>query len=192
MAFDNIERPDDFLGVRPFARSNGESRNPFDAAHGFGDSLWTREMGSYQSALDPNGRFGFNADARYNGALVAKRKIDAAVLGTTAHGNHSKSVDEIHWSSDPDNRPSFAQSILEEFNIKAERAANQLENNLISQTEYDRLINEARIEGMKEHIAFTKTMEAGYFPLGKTPRCSTLPCARPLSASACSVSPSIC
>lgn len=35
MAFDNIERPDDFLGVTSVTGSNDAERNPFDAAHAF-------------------------------------------------------------------------------------------------------------------------------------------------------------
>ncbi len=54
MAFTNIDKPDSFLGVESFERSNGSPRNPFDAAHGFGDALWRSEMGDYQDAPPNN------------------------------------------------------------------------------------------------------------------------------------------
>ncbi len=54
MAFPNIDKPDSFLGVESFERSNGSPRNPFDAAHGFGDALWRSEMGEYQDAPPNN------------------------------------------------------------------------------------------------------------------------------------------
>ncbi|WP_367714278.1 hypothetical protein AB2N04_00900 (plasmid) [Nitratireductor sp. GISD-1A_MAKvit] len=163
MAFTNIDKPDSFLGVESFERSNGSPRNPFDAAHGFGDALWRNAMGNYQELLDPNGEFGFHQEARYNGALVANRAVDAAVLGTTAHGNHGKSVNELHWSSNPEtDGMSFAQSIEAEFKETLKDLNADLLAGDITQAEFDSAVRDARINAILDHIAFTKTMKAGY------------------------------
>jgi len=120
MAFDQgapngIARPDNWFGVGDFELSNGTVRTAWDGAHATGDAFWRREMGEYQNALDPDGSFKFDPDARWNGALVSNRTIDGGASGTTAHGNHGQAVNEISWSSDQ-NKPSFFQSVLDEFN----------------------------------------------------------------------------
>ena len=98
-----------------------KKRTPWDGAHSTGDSLWQDKMQSYQSKLDPEGHFKFDQNARWNGALVSSRTVDAGVSGTTAHGGHGNAVNEISWRARPDlNGPSFYQSIEAEFDAKVD------------------------------------------------------------------------
>ncbi|HAT85527.1 MAG TPA: hypothetical protein DCS30_06005 [Rhizobiales bacterium] len=43
---------------------------------------------------------GINPDVCFNRELVAKHSVDAAILGTTVHGRHGDTINELHWSSD--------------------------------------------------------------------------------------------
>lgn len=137
-AFPSILVPENFIGIvdrlSPTTSNPDRTKVAFDGAHGFGNSLWREDMLDYQKAIlglpqdfefdvDSNGRTiipdnerNFGPDARSNGTLLANNTADAFQNGTTAHGNQSRSVDEIHWSSNTSQRESFAQKNLNTLN----------------------------------------------------------------------------
>ena len=158
-----ITKPESWFGISTFKFESGAERTAWDAAHGTGNAIWRDNMQEYQNKLDPDGSFKFNQDARWNGALVSFRTIDGGASGTTAHGPHDTPVDEISWRADPDkNGPSFLQSVEAEFDARIAELDLDLEDGKITEVEFAEKVKDARIEAQKDHIAFTKTMEAGY------------------------------
>ncbi|WP_280514010.1 calcium-binding protein, partial [Stappia taiwanensis] len=166
MAFDpgsanGINKPENWFGISTYTYSTGRERTAWDAAHGTGDKFWQREILAYQNKLDPDGHFQFNQNARWNGALISHGTDDAGIAGTTAHGAHGGPVNELSWSSDR-LRPSFLQTVEVEFDEKFKILKFELEEGEITESEFYRRVKDARIEAIKDHIAFTKTLEAGY------------------------------